>query len=58
MHHWCTVTALVRMATDDMFKLQMRSGVNEEDTCKDEVEQDVVKINLCVPMRRARAMRI
>ena len=45
------------MATD-MFKLQMRSGVNKEDTCKDEVEQDVGKIILCVPMRRARAMRM
>ena len=28
------------MVSDDMFKLQMRSDVNEEDTCKNEVDQD------------------
>ena len=43
------------MVTDDMFKLQMRSDVNKEDTCKNEVDQEG-KIVLCVPIRRVRVM--
>ena len=38
-----------------MFKLQMRSDVNKGETCKNEADQDVVKIVLCVPSRRVRA---
>ena len=46
------------MVSDDMFKLQMRSDVNKEDTCKNEVDKDVDKIVLCVPIRRVRARRM
>ena len=48
----------MKKVSDDMLKLQMRSDVNKEDTCKNEVDQDVVKIVLCVPNRRVRARRM
>ena len=41
-----------------MLKLQMRSDVNKDDTCKKEVDQDMGKIVLCLPIRRVRARRM
>ena len=46
----------VKMVTDEMFKIQMKSDVDMENTFEDEVDQG--ESILCMPIRRGTARRM